>query len=161
MYLRLFSVHHVLLLTQHQQSPDGIPLRDFLALDLHGNYYCVRACRAQIARLQVLCHLVSEGTHGQGIAMTENESKCQKYLCMLFHPSIHSFFVNKFDVSYLTLTIVRRREIHMRNLNNAAVDASAKSWTKTRTPLFASPKNSRSSGSFVVFGRRRTNSVHG
>lgn len=115
-----------MLLTQHQQSPDDrILLRDFLALALHGNHYCARASRAQIARLQVLCRLVSGGTHGQGITMTENESKVQKYLCMLFHPSIHSFFVNKFDVSYLTLTIVRRREIHMRYLNKAAVGASA------------------------------------
>jgi hypothetical protein len=122
MYLRLFSVRHLLLLTQHQQSRDEqILLRDFLALALHGNHYCGRASRAQIARLQVLRHSVSEGTHGQGIAMTENGSKGQKYLCMLFEPSIHSFLVNKVDVSYLTFTIVRRREKHSQYLYNVVL----------------------------------------
>jgi len=49
--------------------------------------------------------------------MRNKGEKAQRYLCMLFKPSIHGLFVRKIDVSYLTLAfIVRSWEIHSRYL---------------------------------------------
>ena len=78
---------------------------------------------------------------------------------MLLKPSLHSFFIAKFDVCDLAITSTDRGwEVHSRDLPSIGISLDAQ-WPleRTRTPFFASPKKSRSSISVVVFGRRMNN----
>lgn len=78
---------------------------------------------------------------------------------MLLKPSLHSFFIAKFDVCDLAITSTDRGwEVHSRDLQALVFSLDAQlPLERTRTPFFASPKKSRSSISVVVFGRRMNN----
>ena len=83
---------------------------------------------------------------------------------MLVKPSLHGFFIAKFDVCDPTITSTERGwEVHSRDLRHVqgllllAFDSQQTAQQRTRTPFFASPKKSRNSVSVVVFGRRMNN----
>ncbi len=136
MHLRLFSEPR-LLLTLQQQSHDERILHG-PALD-HGSY-CKGAGRCRLVSLLGHRHRVSEGPQGQYCSSTRREKPSTDF-SMLFEPSLHGFFIAKFDVCDLAITSTDRTwEIHSRDLHPVQVLAIHKSPRTDTYPVLCLPE---------------------